>query len=95
MSAGAVYGPAHDWGPEVTLGYKGVLSNNLGNTVARYASGGDSFALIANDVSGQGAVAHIALRGENGSGAFAVEGGAEARDSLTIYDLKLAGHIQF
>jgi hypothetical protein len=95
LAAGAVYGPTHDWGPEVTLGYKGVVNNNIGNTTAKFASGGDSFTLIANDVNGQGATAHIALRGENGSGAFSVEGGAEARDSLTIYDLKLAGHIQF
>jgi hypothetical protein len=95
LTAGAIYGPTRDWGPEVTLGYKGVVSSDLGATTAHFASGGQSFALIANDVNGQGAMAHVALRGENGSGAFSVEGGAEARDSLTIYDLKLAGHIQF
>jgi hypothetical protein len=92
---GAVYGPQRDWGPEVTLGYKGVVSQNLGSTTAKFASGGDFFTLNANDVGGQGGVARLALKGENGSGAFSIEGGAEARDSLTIYDLKLAGHIQF
>jgi hypothetical protein len=53
LAAGAVYGPTHDWGPEVTLGYKGVVSSNLGSTTAHFASGGDSFTLIANDVNGQ------------------------------------------
>jgi hypothetical protein len=95
VALGAVYGQTRDWGPEVTLGYKGVVSQDLGLTNARFASGGDPFTLRPLDISGAGAAAHIALRGENGSGAFAVEGGAETRDSLTIYDLKLAGHIQF
>src|SRR5204863_355824 len=58
-------------------------------------AGGDAFTLRADDVSGQGAAARVALKGENGSGAFAVEGGAETRDGLSIYDLRLAGHIQF
>lgn len=95
LAMGAVYGLQRDWGPEVTLGYKGVASQNLGTTTAKFASGGDFFTLRADDVGGQGAVAHLALKGENGSGAFSIEGGAEARDSLTIYDLKLAGHVQF
>ena len=38
---------------------------------------------------------HLALKGENGSGAFAIEGGAETRNGLSIYDLRLAGHVQF
>ncbi|MFL5297500.1 MAG: autotransporter domain-containing protein [Phenylobacterium sp.] len=95
VALGAAYGVQRDWGPEVTLGYKGVASNNLGVTTARFVSGGNPFTLRSDDVSGQGAAAHIALKGENASGAFAVEGGAETRDGLSIYDLRLAGHIQF
>ena len=52
-------------------------------------------AWIVEWVSGQGVAAHLSLKGENGSGGFAVEGGAETRDGLSIYDLRLAGHIQF
>jgi hypothetical protein len=95
VALGAVYGQARDWGPEITLGYKGVVNQNLGVTTAKFAGGGDFFTLLPNDVGGQGAAAHLALKGENGSGAFSVEGGAETRDGLSIYDLKLAGHIQF
>ena len=95
VAMGAVYGAARDWGPELTFGYKGVAANNLGVTTARFVAGGSPFTLLANDISGQGAAAHVALKGENGSGAFSVEGGAETRDGLSIYDLKLAGHIQF
>ena len=95
VAIGALYGQQHDWGPEALIGYKGVAANNLGVTTARFVSGGDAFSLRSNDVSGSGAAAHLALKGENGSGAFAIEGGAETRDGLSIYDLRLAGHVQF
>jgi hypothetical protein len=95
VAVGATYGPDNSWGPEVLIGYKGVATENLGATTARFVAGGDAFTLRSEDLSGQGASAHIALKGENGSGGFAMETGAEARDGLTIYDLKLAGHVQF
>lgn len=95
VAVGATYGPDNSWGPEVLIGYKGVAAENLGVTTARFVAGGDSFSLRSEDLSGQGASAHISLKGENGSGGFAMETGAEARDGLTIYDLKLAGHVQF
>jgi len=95
VAVGAMYGPDKSWGPEVLIGYKGVATENLGVTTARFVAGGDAFSLRSEDLSGQGASAHISLKGENGSGGFAMETGAEARDGLTIYDLKLAGHVQF
>jgi len=95
VAVGATYGPTNSWGPEVLIGYKGVAAENLGDTTARFAAGGDSFVLRSENLSGQGASAHVSLKGENGSGGFAIETGAEARDGLAIYDLKLAGHVQF
>jgi len=95
VAIGALYGAQHDWGPEALIGYKGVLAQDLGVTTARFVSGGDAFTLRSNDVNGSGAAAHLALKGENGSGAFAIEAGAEERSGLSIYDLRLAGHIQF
>jgi hypothetical protein len=95
VAVGALYGAQHEWGPEALIGYKGVASQNLGVTTARFVAGGDAFTLRADDVNGSGAAAHLALKGENGSGAFAIEGGAETRNGLSIYDLRLAGHVQF
>ncbi|WP_372781124.1 autotransporter domain-containing protein [Phenylobacterium sp.] len=95
VAVGATYGPDNSWGPEVLVGYKGVISETLGDTTARFVGGGDAFTLRADNLSGQGVAAHFSLKGENGSGGFAVETGAEARDGLAIYDLKLAGHVQF
>jgi hypothetical protein len=95
VAVGTTYGPNNSWGPEVLVGYKGVVSESLGDTTARFVGGGDAFTLRADSISGQGAAAHLSLKGENGSGGFAIETGAEARDGLAIYDLKLAGHVQF
>lgn len=95
VAVGATYGPDRSWGPEVLVGYKGVAGEQLGDTTARFVAGGDAFTLRSDQLSGQGVAAHVSLKGENGSGGFVVETGAETRDGLAIYDLKLAGHVQF
>jgi Autotransporter beta-domain len=95
VAVGALYGPDKSWGPEALIGYKAVASENLGVTTARFVAGGDAFTLRSDDISGQGLAAHFSLKGENGSGGFALETGAEARDGLNIFDLRMAGHIQF
>jgi hypothetical protein len=83
------------WGPEITLGYRDIQSGEAGDTTARFLSGGSSFTLLADEVNGGGPVARFAVKSENGSGAFALEGGAEKRDDLTIYDLRMAAHFSF
>ena len=95
VAVGALYGPDKSWGPEALIGYKAVASDVLGVTTARFVAGGDAFTLRSDDISGQGLAAHFSLKGENGSGGFALETGAETRDGLNIYDLRLAGHVQF
>ena len=95
VAVGALYGPDHSWGPEALLGYRAVASETLGVTNARYVAGGDPFSLQADTLSGSGLAAHLSLKGENGSGGFSVSTGAENRDGLNIYDLRLTGHVQF
>ncbi len=89
VAVGALYGPDKSWGPEVLVGYQGVANQVLGDTTARYVAGGDYFTLHADNISGQGPAARLSVKGENGSGGFALESGAEARDGLNIYDLRL------
>jgi autotransporter-like protein len=95
VAVGALYGPDKSWGPEATLGYQGVANEVLGATTAHYVAGGDAFTLRSDQISGQGLAARLSVKGENGSGGFALETGAEARDGLNIYDLRLTGHVQF
>lgn len=83
------------WGPEVTLGYHAIGQAEAGSTTAKFLSGTDSFTLLADEIKGRGVVARVALKGETTGGAFAVEGGAETRDNISIYDLRLAAHFRF
>jgi hypothetical protein len=83
------------WGPEVTLGYHEIGQAEAGSTTAKFLSGTNSFTLLADEIKGGGMVARVALKGETTGGAFAVEGGAETRDNISIYDLRLAAHFRF
>jgi uncharacterized protein with beta-barrel porin domain len=96
LAIGKTFGEADaSWGPELLIGYRDVVSEKLADTTARFVSGGDSFTIPAETIGGQGAVARVAFKGENGYGGFALEGGAEARDRLTIYDVRIAAHVAF
>ncbi|HEX3699084.1 MAG TPA: autotransporter domain-containing protein [Phenylobacterium sp.] len=95
VAVGAVFGEQATWGPEILIGYRDVVNESLGDTTAQFVSGGDPFTLASEKLSGQGLAAHIAFKGENGYGGFAVEGGAETRGGLTLYDLRLTAHLQF
>lgn len=95
VAVGAVLGDDKSWGPELLVGYRNVASEQLGATKAKFASGSDEFTVQGNQVGGQGVAAHLSLKGENGSGGFALETGAEMRDALAIYDLRVSAHFQF
>lgn len=95
LAVGALFGDDVSWGPELLLGYRTVASEQLGATTARFTSGGDRFALAADEVGGQGFAAHLSFKGETGGGGFVVDVGTEMRDGLAIYDLRLAAHFQF
>lgn len=94
VGLGAVFGDEATWGPELLLGYRGVFNEDLGDTTARF-SGGDPFTLASEKINGSGVAAHVGFKGENGYGGFAVQGGAETRNGLTVYDLRLTAHLQF
>jgi hypothetical protein len=95
LAVGAVFGDESNWGPELLVGYREVASDKVAATTARFVSGGDPFTLDADKVGGGGFAAHLAYKGENGSGGFAAEIGAEQRSNLAIYDLRLTAHFQF
>jgi hypothetical protein len=71
------------------------MTENLAATTAQFVSGGSQFTIPAETIAGGGFAARLAFKGENGYGGFSVEGGAESRDGLNIYDLRLTAHFQF
>jgi hypothetical protein len=95
IAVGAIVGDdAAFWSPELLLGYRNVLSRSGGSTTAAFSSG-TAFTVGPVDYGDQGVVARLALKSESGPTAFAFEGGAEARDGLTVFDVKIAGHFSF
>jgi hypothetical protein len=86
---------AASWGPELTVGWRETASQALGATIARFKAGGDSFSLDPEAPDGGGLSARVALKGENGGGAYAIEAGADQRGGLSTYELRLAGHVFF
>jgi len=86
---------ASSWGPELTVGWRQNASQSLGATIARFKAGGDSFTLAPETPDGGGLSARVALKGENGGGAYAIEAGAERQGGLSTYELRLAGHVFF
>jgi hypothetical protein len=96
LAVGAMFGQAGGtWGPELLVGYRDVASNDNGLTTARFLSGGGAFTVGPNPISGSGGVIRGALKSESAWGAVSLEGGAEVRDGLTVYDAKLAVHLMF
>jgi hypothetical protein len=96
LAIGAVFNQqGGSWGPELTLGYRDVVNHGDGLTTARFVSGGPSFTVGPEDISGGGGVARLSLKSESAWGAVSLEGGAEMRDGLDIYDAKLAVHLLF
>ncbi|MFN4176886.1 autotransporter domain-containing protein [Phenylobacterium sp.] len=92
---GAAFGEEVTWGPELLLGWRGVASESLGDTNARFRSGGDAFRLMADEMEGQGPAARLSFKGEGDMGAFVLDGGVETRGDLAIYDIRLSAHFRF
>jgi hypothetical protein len=94
VAGGARFGQENWWGPEVQAGWRTISGEN-GQTIGRFVSGTDDFTLLADEVTGSGAVFRGAIKGEDVGAAFALEGGAEMRDDIAVYDLRLAAHFRF
>ena len=96
LAIGAVIGDIHGayWSPELLLGYQDVLSSSGGSTTANFA-GGQAFTVGPLTYGDSGGVARIAIRSGGGPTTFSFEGGAEARDGITVYDAKLAAVFHF
>lgn len=92
---GVRFGREAWWGPELQLGWRNVTGKGAGDTTARFAAGGDSFRLLADQVTGGGFVVRGAVKGDQDGTAFVLEGGAEMRDDLAVYDVRLAAHVRF
>ncbi|MGQ2990906.1 MAG: autotransporter outer membrane beta-barrel domain-containing protein [Brevundimonas sp.] len=81
--------------PELRLGWKQTLAYDAGETVARYASGGSSFSLTSDAVTGGGPTLGFGLTIGNTMGRLMVSGDAQLLEDMVRYSLLLRASFRF
>lgn len=85
------------WGaikPEAWLGYKSIVTGNIGDTKVKFRNGAD-FILQGGDVSGSGALGGVRLFMDSEWSYFAVEASFEQSDEVTDKNVAVRTRFQF
>jgi len=81
--------------PELRLGWKQNISVDVGETIARFASGGSSFTLSPNTIEGGGPIAGLRLAVGNDLGKLTIAADAEMLEDYVRYTLLLRASFKF
>ena len=96
LTLGAQYGRTTWLRPEFRVGYRSLMSGQVGATVARFTgTTGGPFTLLGDDGSGGWLLVGFSLKGGTELSYAALEGDAELRDGEQRYNLRLAGRALF
>jgi hypothetical protein len=95
VAFGATFGRDLWWRPEVRLGYRQLISGEMGVLTARFKGGGAPFPLPGQAADGSAAVLALALKAGTAMSYVAVQGELEALDSETRFNLRLEGRMMF
>jgi hypothetical protein len=80
--------------PQLELGYDSVLTGGPGVTTARFAYGGPTFSVPANQTGGAG-LARLTLRGDGNYVHFSLQAGGEFNNSYQAMDAKAVFRMTF
>lgn len=80
--------------PQFELGYDSVLTGGPGVTTARFAYGGPTFSVAANQTGGAG-LARMTLRGDGNYVHFSLQAGGEFNNSYRAMDAKAVFRMTF
>ena len=92
---GADLGGVYHWRPELTLGWREVLSGGAGNTTARFVSGGPSFTLSPQFEDKGSLIARIGLRAGGNFADFSADAGGVFRSGYETYDARAMARFLF
>lgn len=81
--------------PELRVGWRQNFSVDAGKTIARFASGGDSFTLDPASIEGGGPILGFRLNVGNDLGMLAITGDAELLEDYVRYTLLLRASFKF
>ncbi len=81
--------------PELRLGWRQNISVDVGDTIARFASGGPDFTLNPTDIEGGGPIAGVRLSVGNELGMLSINADAEMIEDYVRYTLLLRASFRF
>jgi len=92
---GADLGGVYHWRPEMTLGWREVLTGGPGNTTARFVSGGPSFTLSPQFQEKGSLIARFGLRAGGNFADFSADAGGELNNTYQVYDARAVARFLF
>jgi len=81
--------------PELRIGYRQNISVDAGETIARFASGGQAFTLTPDAIEGGGPILGFRLNFGNELGMLSLTGDAELLEDYVRYSLLLRASFRF
>ena len=95
LVAGYEWGTGWRWRPQVTVGYRAVLSGDAGTTQAELASGGSSFLLASESLKESALFGRVGIRVYSDYLDLMIDGGVEETTDYTDVDVRLTAHTIF
>jgi len=92
---GADLGGVYHWRPELTVGWREVLSGGPGNTTAHFVSGGPSFTLSPQFEEKGSLIARIGLRAGGNFADFSADAGGEFNNTYQVYNARAVARFLF
>lgn len=95
VKIGYAFGQNQMFRPELKLGWKQILSAEYDETTARYISGGESFSLTGEPISGGGPVFGLGMTMANGLSSLTLSGDAQLLEDYVRYSFLLRATFLF
>lgn len=95
MNVGYSFGQNGWLRPELRVGYRQNISVDAGETIARFASGGQSFTLTPDAIEGGGLILGFRVNFGNDLGMLSLTGDAELLEDYVRYSLLLRASFRF
>lgn len=95
MNVGYSFGQNGWLRPELRIGYRQNISVDAGETIARFASGGQSFTLSPDAIEGGGLILGFRVNFGNDLGMLSLTGDAELLEDYVRYSLLLRASFRF
>jgi hypothetical protein len=88
-------GGVYHWRPELTIGWREVVSGGPGDTTARFISGGPSFTLSPKFDDKGSLIARLGVRAGGQYADFSANAGGQYNSTYQVYDARAVARFLF